>query len=137
MTLIFDYWTPPGWGGKVASRARVRGREADYANRHWVYICGLLWSDYQTADACARVLREIASVERGELSEGGWAGNAWRTTVTRGGVQIDHHTNPEWDEQADGHFRLAEFKAAIEGWKHFLEMPASLDSRLEISLPCR
>jgi hypothetical protein len=133
--LVFYDWTPLGWGKTLLREARVVGHESDYDHRYHVYICQLLVSDYHDANNCDNILREVEQVERGEKKSSMASGNAWTKTITREGVQIDHHTVPWWDEQPDGHFTLAEFKAALEGWKRFLQMPPTLDSRLVITLP--
>ena len=122
-------------GPDLRRRARVAGHETDYEHRHHVYICQLLECDYQGADDCEAMLEEIARVERGEKKSAMGSGNAWTTMATVEGVQIDSHTVPWWDEQPEGRFTLAEFKVALEGWKRFLQMPMSLESRLEITLP--
>ena len=76
----------------------------------------------------------IEKVERGEQPSGKGSGNAWMTSFTRDGVQIDHHTVPEWDGNPEGWFSLAEFKAALEGWKWFLECcrPWTTPPRVEL-----
>jgi hypothetical protein len=135
MQLVFYWWNPPNWGKKLMREARVVGHETDYEYRYHVYICGVLGDDYQSADGCTKMLGEIDRVERGEKESFFQSGNAWTKTVTREGVQIDSHTVPWWDEQPEGRFTLAEFKAALEGWKRFLQMPMSLESRLQITLP--
>ncbi len=136
-SLSFECWAFPGLGGRqpIFRRARVVDHETDYDDRHHVYICQLLESDYQSTYSCEAVLREIEKIERGEKQTSDASGNAWMTTITHEGVQIDSHTVPWWDEQPEGHFTLAEFKAALEGWKRFLQMPESLESRLVITLP--
>ena len=133
--LVFCWWNPPKWGNTLLREARVVGHETDYDHRYHVYICGVLSFDYQSVGSCEETLRSAEEVERGNQESFTASGNAWTKTITREGVQIDSHTVPWWDEQPDGRFTLAEFKAALEGWRRFLQMPASLDSRLVITLP--
>jgi hypothetical protein len=113
--------------------ASIAGRDDDRSSR--TYLCGVLQSDFQSVDNCDAALSEVSRIEIGEVAEWLHSGNQWVTTIRREGVQIDHHTISEWDGQSEGNFTLAEFKAALEGWKRFLQMPASLDSRLLITLP--
>jgi hypothetical protein len=135
LQLVFYCFNLPGWHKTPVREARVVGHEADYEHRYHVYICQLLMSDYQTADSCESVLREIENVEHTDQTTFRGSGNAWTTTITLAGVQIDSHTVPWWDEQPEGHFTLTQFKAALEGWKRFLQMPVSLESRLVVTLP--
>jgi hypothetical protein len=44
-------------------------------------------------------------------------------------IAEDHSDWPAWS------CSLGVFKAAFEGWKHFLEMPLTLSSSLEVALP--
>jgi hypothetical protein len=133
--LVFYWWNPPNWGEKLSREARVVGHETDYEHRYHIYICGVLVYDCHSTASCIKILDEIGRLERREQESFFHSGNAWTKTVTREGVQIDSHTVPWWDEQPEGHFTLAEFKAALEGWKRFLQMPISLESRLQIALP--
>jgi hypothetical protein len=95
--------------GHAYRRVQVSGATSDLA-----HVRGVLASDYQGADSCRHVLREIDRVERGELQTGVGSGNVWTTTFTLDGVQIDHHTVPWWVEQPEGRISLAEFKAALK-----------------------
>jgi hypothetical protein len=99
------------------------------------YLCGALQSDFQNALTCKVALEEVARVETGEIEAWHHSGNQWLITATLQGVQIDHQTIEDWDEQPEGHFTLTQFKAALEGWKRFLQMPVSLESRLVVTLP--
>jgi hypothetical protein len=123
------------YGPDLRRRARLVRHEEDSGNRYNIYLCSVLECDYQSANGCEEMLNEIERVERGELETGVGSGNAWLTTFTRDGVQIDSHTVPDWDEKPAGHFSLGEFRTALEGWKRFFEMPAQLDTRLEVTLP--
>lgn|GEM_PF-6869227 len=121
----------------VTRWAHLADHEDEHANRYNVYLCGVLMSDFQTPDACARMLREIECLQCGELKTANWSGNAWSMVFSCDGVQINHHTIPEWDEDPEGWFDLAELKAALNGWEQFLKMPASLSSKVEIELPAK
>jgi hypothetical protein len=122
-------------GPDLRRRAWVVDQETNLEHRYNIYLCAVLRTDYQSTASCEESLGGIESVERGARENFIASGNAWMITITREGVQIDSHTVPWWDEQPEGHFTLAEFKAALEGWKRFLQMPVSLDSRLVITLP--
>ena len=63
-----------------------------------------------------------------------WFGGAWSIRLNPSSAQIDHRINHHAQDM-DGRFSLAEFKAALEGWLRFLEMPQSLETRVEVELP--
>jgi hypothetical protein len=134
--LLFDCWTPsgPAWRNTLLRRARVVGHETDYDHRYYIYICQLLGDDYHDADDCEDVLERILKLENGEIPTFHRIGNAWTVTVTRGGVQIDSHTVPEWDAKSSGRFTLQEFSAALDGWRRFFQLPRSIESRLQVKL---
>jgi hypothetical protein len=115
--------------------ASIADCDDDRSSRYDTYLCGVLQSDFQSVDNCEAALRQACRIEVGEIAEWLHSGNQWVTTLRREGVQIDHQTVSEWDGQLDGNFTLAEFKAALEGWKRFLQMPTHLDSRSVIALP--
>jgi ABC-type transport system substrate-binding protein len=49
-------------------------------------------------------------------------------------IKVDINVNEEWIAQPYGRFTLNEWKVALKGWRHFLELPRSLGSIVEIDL---
>jgi hypothetical protein len=99
------------------------------------YLCGFICSDIQSCNSCDEVLNKIRKMESGESEGEEWSGNAWDVNIQKSGVQINNQYIHEWNNLPEGRFTLAELKAALQGWKHFLEMPESLDSVVEVELP--
>lgn len=94
------------------------------------YMSSAILDDVQSKEACDKVMAGIHSVERGELENYCWSGNAWSTTITKSGVTFEH----QWiEELIGGEVTLNQFKAAIEAWRRFLG-DASCD-HCEIDLP--
>jgi hypothetical protein len=138
VTLKF-FWTVIGnhplYGDDFRRRAVVKGQESDHEFRYNKYLCDFLKFDLQSKDSCKEVLSDISLVQSGGGQFAEWWGNAWFVEIRASEVQINHQQFEEWNNLPEGHFTLAEFKAAVEGWKQFLGMPVSLDSVVEIELP--
>lgn len=83
-----------------------------------------------------KVLSEIAKLERGEIDVTGWGGDpGFEQTITREGVTFEHGTFGECPEWPLWSCSLAQYKAALQGWRQFIDMPKSIDSELIIELP--
>ena len=102
--------------------------------RYNQYLCEVLSSVAQKKDDCDRLLKNISDIENGYQAEIETGGNDVTLTIGPTGVQVDIEVNEDWIGQPDGHFKLGEWRNALEGWRQFLEMPPSLDSVLEIDL---
>jgi hypothetical protein len=82
------------------------------------------------------VLSEIEKLERGEVDITYWGGDpGFEQTITREGVTFEHGTFGECPEWPLWSCSLAQYKAALLGWKKFIEMPKSIDSELIVELP--
>lgn len=104
------------------------------AGRYNQYMCQVLSSIAQGVDDCDRLLSDINDIENGKRTEIETGGNDVTLTLNSFGVQVDININEEWIDQPDGRFKLSEWKAALIGWRRFLEMPQSLDSIVEIDV---
>jgi hypothetical protein len=109
----------------------ISGEDISRYNR---YMCGILSVVAQCRDDCDRILQYINLVENGSKVQIETGGNDVSLTIRPKGVQVDIEINEEWIGQADGHFELDEWKAALVGWRQFLEMPESLESVLVIEI---
>jgi hypothetical protein len=107
-----------------------------YSNvaRYNQYLCQVLGSVAQVTDDCDRLIQYICDVESGRKKKIETGGNDVTLTITPTGIQVDIEINEEWIGQPDGQFKLGEWKAALAGWRRFLQMPKSLDSVVEIIL---
>ena len=83
-----------------------------------------------------KVLSRIAQLERGEIDITYWGGDpGFEQTITREGVTFEHATFGECFEWPLWTCSLAQYKAALIGWRKFIVMPASIDTELIIDLP--
>lgn len=133
MNLRFDCWSPPGWEGIVLRRAVVVAHEQDWTNPFARYLCPVL-SEY-SLDGCVNVLTAIERVEQGETESTNGGSDSWSVTIYKERVDVEflvaggHSDWPVWSCPLDV------FKAALEGWKRFLEMPLTLSSSFKVALP--
>ena len=100
------------------------------------YLLSALRSDYgHDKECCDDVLTIIDSLEKGEIDyyEGG--GMGFMHVMTPESVTFEHiifGICPEWPRWT---CPMAHYKAALKGWRRFLDMPESIDSELIIELP--
>jgi len=114
---------------------RAEATDGPDASRYNRYMCDVLSAVAQDTGDCDRLLSLIARVENGHDDQIETGGNDVTMTMKSDGVQVDIEVNEDWIGQAEGHFTLQEWRAALEGWRRFLEMPASPGGGLEVDLP--
>jgi len=111
-------------------------RENSLTRPYSVYLLSALNTDYgNDKECCDDVLNIINRLEKGEIDyyEGG--GQGFMHLMTPESVTFEHiifGICPEWPSWT---CPIAHYKAALEGWRRFLDMPESIDSELIIELP--
>jgi hypothetical protein len=82
-----------------------------------------------------RVLRAIDQVELGDIGEAATGGEGFVHHITRERVRFEHSVFGECPEWPVWCCTLAQYKAALQGYRRFLDMPKSIGSELIIDLP--
>lgn len=118
--------------GRVFHWQQVATGDTD-VSRYNQYLCQVLSSIAQGVDDCDRLLQYVKEIESGttKIETGG---NDVALTIKPSGIQVDIEINEDWIGQPDGQFTLNEWKSALNGWRHFLQMPQSLDSVVEVNI---
>ena len=118
--------------GRVLHWQQVATGGAD-VSRYNKYLCQVLSAVAQDIDDCDRLLQCIKDIENGaaKIETGG---NDVTLTIKPSGIQVDIEINEDWVGQSEGRFTLDEWKSALNGWRHFLQMPQSLDSVVEVNI---
>jgi hypothetical protein len=80
-------------------------------------------------------LEDIAKLERGEIQNAEWGGEGFCHSLTPTKVTFEHTIFGECPEWPIWSCTLAQYKAALQGWRKFMDMPKSLDSELIIEMP--
>lgn len=99
------------------------------------YLLSALSSDLNDPAWCDIVLDRIAKLERGELKETGWGGMGFNHFITPTKVTFEHAVFEECPEWPLWSCSLAQYKAALMGWRKFLDMPKDIDTELIVELP--
>ena len=81
------------------------------------------------------VLSNVALVEGGGQDFYEWEGQGFTHHITRQRVRFEHSVFGECPEWPIWCCTLAQYKAALEGYRRFLDMPESIESELIIELP--
>jgi hypothetical protein len=100
-------------------------------------LCGALSSDFREYSPyhADTVLREIERLERGEIQTYTWEGDGFVHQMTPHKVTFEHAIFGECPEWPLWTCSLAQYKAALQGWRQFIDMPKSIDSQLIVELP--
>jgi hypothetical protein len=102
------------------------------------YLLSAIMDDYPEFDPedCDDVLHDIKRLENGEISSclAGTPDHFMHSlTATR--VTFEHSIFGECPDWPIWACTLAQYKAALEGWRRFIDMPKSIDSELIIDMP--
>jgi hypothetical protein len=81
------------------------------------------------------VLGAVAKIEVDELNEYEWEGQGFTSRITRDRVRFEHSVFGECPEWPVWCCTLAQYKAALQGYRRFLDLPKSIDTELVIELP--
>lgn len=99
------------------------------------YLLSALDSDLQEISHCDLVLKKIAQIKTGEIEEYTDGGDGFYHYIKPNSVTFEHYVFNECPEWPLWSCSLAQYKAALEGWRKFLEMPVSIDSEVIVALP--
>ena len=77
----------------------------------------------------------IEKLERAEIDSYETGGLGFSHSLTRDWVQFEHATFGECPDWPIWRCTLAQYKAALQGYRQFLDMPMSIDSELIIDIP--
>jgi hypothetical protein len=102
-----------------------------------VFLLTALNSDFHENDygQVDDVLIAIDKLERGEIETYETGGQDFAHSLTRDWVQFEHAVFGECTEWPLWRCTLAQYKAALQGYRRFLDIPKSLDSELIIDMP--
>jgi hypothetical protein len=81
------------------------------------------------------VLTQVTKVESGDLNEYQYEGDSFVHHIIRRRVRFEHAIFGECPEWPIWCCTLAQYKAALTGYRQFLDLPMSIDSELIIELP--
>jgi hypothetical protein len=112
-------------------------RENALARPYSTYLASCLVTDYPTdhPDWCDEVIADIEKLEHGEIESAKWDGQGFQHRMTPTKVTFEHTIFGECPEWPLWSCTLAQYKAALQGYRRFLDMPKSIDSELIVELP--
>ena len=101
------------------------------------YLLSALDTDFnQNREGQAdEVLADIEKLEKGDIDSYETGGNGFCHSLTREKVIFEHSIFGECPDWPLWSCTLAQYKAALQGWRKFIEMPKSIDTQLIIELP--
>lgn len=101
------------------------------------YLLSALSSDFPAhhVELIDEVLQKIDTLERRETDLVEWGGEGFCHSLTFDQVVFEHAVFGECPEWPIWSCPLSHYKAALCGWRQFIEMPESIDSELIVALP--
>lgn len=112
-------------------------RENALVRPYSIYLASSLVSDFPSRhpDMADTVLRDIEKLERGDVETVEWEGQEFWHRISRTKVTFENAIFGECPEWPLWSCTLAQYKAALQGWRTFIDMPKSIDSELIVELP--
>ena len=120
--------------GQVFQRRKIIEGDNKEIERYQRYLANTLSFIAPTKNDCDWVLECIEKIEKRIEDKIEIEGTDTDFIIDSSGVQININVNDDWVDQPEGKFGLNEIKAAVSGWKLFLNMPEAFDSMVEIEL---
>ena len=101
------------------------------------YLLSALGTDFPAYSPhhAENVLNEIKRLERGEIAAYTWEGDGFVHIMTPTTVTFEHSIFGECPEWPLWSCTLAQYKAALQGWRKFIDMPQSIETELIVELP--
>ena len=82
-----------------------------------------------------KVLNAIERLLNDEINVYTWEGDGFVHMISRDKVTFEHNIFGECPEWPIWTCTLAQYKAALQGWRQFVDMPKSIDTELIVDLP--
>ena len=101
------------------------------------YLLSALRTDFPfyCADGLQKTLQDIEKMQRGETETAYWQGDGFCHSIGRSKVTFEHTIFGECPEWPIWTCTLAQYKAALQGWQRFLQMPVSEESEVIVDMP--
>ena len=101
------------------------------------YLLSALGTDFPAhhPELSDGVLQAIERLERGEINSYETGGNGFCHSLTPTKVTFEHSIFGECPEWPLWSCTLAQYKAALQGWRKFIDMPQSIETELIVELP--
>ena len=141
MKLVFSYrWNhhEPVYGHLPYLRTKISLQdtsvqlERDFNK----YLLSSLETDYNThADWCDEVLDAIGQLEKRAITTYTWDGQGFQHRMHISTVAFEHTIFGECPDWPLWSCSLSQYKAALQGWRKFIDMPKSIDTKLIVDLP--
>lgn len=112
-------------------------RENALARPYATYLASSLESDFPEyrPEFCVDVIEAIEKLERHEIDAYTWDGQGFQHSLTRDKVTFEHTIFGECPEWPIWSCPLSHYKAALLGWRRFIDLPKAIDTELIVELP--
>lgn len=118
-------------GRKKSSKEIPHTDSKEIRNLRKYLITGIM-EDFQYVELFDDFFEELEKLERGEVEEVEWDGQAFQHKITKEKVEFTHTIFGECPEYPKWMCKYEEYKKILSGWRKFLEMPVNMKSKIEI-----
>lgn len=111
--------------------------EISLARPYATYLGSALNTDFPAhhPELCDEALQDINKLEHGEIDAAEWGGEGFCHSLTPTKATFEHSIFGECPEWPIWSCPLAHYKAALLGWRRFIDMPKSIESEVIVELP--
>jgi hypothetical protein len=137
MNVKFFVYETTSSNGLHRSLWRTAGADQPNASDYNKYLLSAINTDFSENryGDVDETLAAVEKIERGEIDEYDTGGQGFCHHITRDRVRFEHSVFGECPEWPIWCCTLAQYKAALQGYRRFLDMPESIESELIIDLP--
>ncbi|QHE88459.1 hypothetical protein [Hydrogenophaga sp. BPS33] len=134
---FFYRWMHSAHGHPPILREARNINDLPFGESHPFYVLSGALSDFleNRHGDLDEAMHAVEKVDDGALDSFETGGEGFTHHITRSRVRFEHSVFGECPEWPIWCCTLAQYKAALEGYRRFLDMPKSLDSELIIELP--
>lgn len=143
MKVIFSYYEDEDFGltsypdiiveeGRKKRTEEILLTDSEAVRNFRKYLITGIMEDFQYVELFDDFFEELEKLERGEVEEVEWDGQAFQHKITKDEVEFTHTIFGECPEYPKWTCKYGEYKKILSGWRKFLEMPVNMKSKIEI-----
>lgn len=143
MKVIFSYYEDEDFGltsypdiiveeGRKKRTEEILLTDSEAVRNFRKYLITGIMEDFQYVELFDDFFEELEKLERGEVEEVEWDGQAFQHKITKDEVEFNHTIFGECPEYPKWTCKYGEYKKILSGWRKFLEMPVNMKSKIEI-----
>lgn len=122
---------------RISRNSVLLNATPEIAHAYGKYLLSSLHTDFPDYDPAFAdsILEKIERIEQGEINTYEYEGQGFTQHITRNRVRFEHTIFSECPEWPIWYCTLAQYKATLQGYRQFLDIPKRIESELIVELP--